>query len=242
MNRIPKSLGKPFLKDAIVELRFTPGVAANLLPGIFYERLRKEGWAPPAGNIQSTISLNFGVRVGASPEPIFTKDGYKLQVAENRVFFNITDHYPGWQSSYRPLLEKTLPELLKEDQLQLTHVGLRYINNIPTPNIFEETGRFTNEPLTDFATEQKAMRWTMHQKRIAIVLNMASHLDGGKAAVERSSVIDVTLQCPVDEESADGAQSLLQLIDRLHVLNKQIVFGHLLPEQFVAQFDPTYED
>ena len=238
MNRIPQSLGKPFLRDAIVELRFVPQVASNLLPGIFYERLRQHGWHPPSGGIQSTIALNFGITASTVAEPIFTKEGFRLHVMEDRILFNINGTYPGWKKVYRPLLDETLPVVLTGDQVTPTRVSLRYINDIPTPNIFEVTGRFTNEPLQQLQTKNKAMRWSMRREEIDVVLNMASHLAGDEEGP--SSVIDVDLQLLLTKDHSTDAAGILQLVDRLHMLNKEIIFGHLLPEPFLLDFDPTY--
>lgn len=239
MNRIPKSLGTPFLRDAIVELWFKPKVAANLLPGIFYERLRKE-WQPPGGGIQSTIALNFQLTATHITEPIFTREGYQLFVRDSSVGLNIKGNYTGWKNSYYPLLERTLPPLLKGELVTPTQVSLRFVNDVPVPDIFALTNRFTSQGLDGFTDDQRTVRWTMKKGNISVVVNLAANVLGSTEGPERGSIVDVTLHRPLTKPEQFDLPTLLQLFDELHRLNKEIVFGDLLPESFTESFAPIY--
>lgn len=174
LHPIPKSLDVNFLRDAIVELRFQPKVATNLLPGIIYERLR-DHWTAPRPELH-TIALNFQLSATATPEPIFTKNKFELHIRETSLFFNTKREYLGWRNSYRPLLKDTLPLLLEGQILHPTRVSLRFVNDIPHPDIYELMGKYTDPTPEGWRSKGKAMRLTLGRDDVTAVVNLAAQV------------------------------------------------------------------
>lgn len=234
MNRIPSTLDRPFLRDAIVEFRFRTTVAEGFLPGIFFERLRDEGWTAPHSSLGQVINLGFQVSVGASPVPTLRKDGIKLQLYPDRIDFNILDAYPGWEAHYYPLIRRTVETLFVDDSIALVQVGLRFINLLPVPDLFELTDRFVSVPFGKYQPLNHTVSWQLKHGAARIIINLTNRVDEGT-----SSVLDVDIHCSLAEETTRNTDALA-VIDDFHRINKEIVFGYLLPEEFVATFGPRY--
>lgn len=239
MNRIPLSLERPFLRDAIVEFRFRSLISASLLPGLLYERLRTMGWQAPSVASSQAVQLGFDVLASASPIPQLRNGDVRLQLMEDRVAFNIAGHYPGWSSYYRPLIHQTLEHLVDPDTVQLTQLGLRFINELPHPDVFALVARFDPGPIPKgLRTQRRAIAWDLtDDDRTAIKISLAS--DVRLTSGEIGSLLDVDLRWSFPEGGSDQ-YAVRKRLERLHDRNKQIVFGHVLPENFVADYGPTY--
>lgn len=238
MNPIPLSLDQPFLRDAIVEFRFQSLINEGLLGGLFYGQLQSLGWEIPAGSPRQSIKLGFDFLANSTSPPFLKKDGFRLQVLPESLSFNITDTYPGWSKVYKPLIEAAMRQIDSSGVVQLTRVGLRFINILPIADIFEIVDRFQGVELSGFVSKGHAVTWKVAREDIQITMNLAS-----KVAInheETNSILDVDLTKEL-KESNQNLESALELIDQFHALNKEIVFGQLLPESFIAGFGPKFK-
>ena len=236
-NRIPKSLERPFLRDAFVEFSFTPLVSPVLLPGIFYERLRGD-WKTPGTGLHSLAALGLQINSGSDEVPVFTNAGYRLYISESSIYFNVDDEYFGWSKSYFPLLQNIVPDLLDKKTVIPTRVGLRFINDLETEDVFKLTNRFDSESLTGFNTTGQTVQWSLKRDDVRATLNVSNNV----RTVNNEtfiSVVDIDLQQPLPEQSRN-VEEALTLVDGLHRFNKEIIFGELLPESFVSKFGPSY--
>jgi uncharacterized protein (TIGR04255 family) len=222
-----------------VEFRYTPLVAGALLPGLCYERLRALDWEAPASASPRAIELGFDVIASASPLPVLSKAGFRLQLLADRIAFNITGRYPGWSQTYRPLLQTTIRQLLDPEILQFHRVGLRFINEFPATDVFATTDRFTaGEPLAGWAGRGHAIAWDVQHGEVVGKVNMASNVT--LSSGEAGSLLDIDLFENLPVEQAAEPTYIDEVIERLHLLNKQVVFGHLLPPDFVKKFGAHY--
>lgn len=236
-NRIPLSLERPFLRDAIVEFRFSPRVSPELLPGIFYERLREE-WATPYSVKGSSTTLGYQLTASVRQLPYFVKDGYRLHVLGESVYFNITESYPGWSNSYLPLIKDAALKIFDKNTVKLHRVSLRFVNDLPDVDVFDLTNSFSHPSLPNFTRQGQSVRYTIKKKETNVVLNFASNVSSPNKKSE-ISVIDIDLQRDLSEQE-QNVDSAIQLVQMLHDMNKEILFGELIPESFLANFGVKY--
>lgn len=239
MARIPKSLDTPFLHDAIVELWFKPLVKRELLPGIYSERLRNE-WQAPKPNPFQAFGGGLNLSVRQEIAPTFTRQGFKLSVNPNSVVFNITDGYPGWSEVYSPLLKTTLPVLLDGNVVQPQRASIRFVNHVPTENVFELIKRFANDQTTDWMPTSRNVRWVLQQRAVNAVVNITSDQAFKDERGAPFGIIDITLHRDLAEKENEDISRLLEIFSELHTLVKQLLFVELLPKEFVAKFSPVY--
>ena len=160
-----------------------------------------------------------------------------MDVLERRITFNIQNDYPGWRTSYLPLLERTIPRLLEGNLMKIKWVGLRYINDLEGKDIFQVTDRFVTKPFLGYEPKGQAIRTSLIRDGVGIVLNVSNNVRTLNDD-QYTSVVDVDLEHKF-QDTVDSSE-ILQILDKLHILNKQLVFGEILPEEFVADFGPTY--
>ncbi|TXF89327.1 TIGR04255 family protein [Neolewinella aurantiaca] len=241
MQRIPKSLQTPFLHDAIVELWFTPNVAAELLPGMIYERLRGD-WVFPAVNNAASFSFNWQqISARATSIPMLTCGPFQLTINEGSVVFNVSGTYPGWASTYLPLLEKTLPKILEDELVKPTRTSIRYVNHIPTDDVFGLVNHFEPQTLPHWKEMSQTVRWVLFREGVQAVINLTSSQNLIKEDEQPYGIIDTALHRVLPPTADATNDDILNFFSSLHRLNKEILFGELLPEVFVEGFHPVYE-
>ena len=235
-NRIPKILNRHFLRDAFVKIGFETQASANLVPGILYNRLQSS-WAVQDKGLKALTALGIDAAGSLSEITTLTSEGYRMDVLERRITFNIQNDYPGWRTSYLPLLERTIPRLLEGNLMKIKWVGLRYINDLEGKDIFQVTDRFVTKPFLGYEPKGQAIRTSLIRDGVGIVLNVSNNVRTLNDD-QYTSVVDVDLEHKF-QDTVDSSE-ILQILDKLHILNKQLVFGEILPEEFVADFGPTY--
>ena len=239
MNRIPKSLERPFLRDAIVELWFEAGVKVELLPGVFYERLRHE-WSPPKVSPIESLSLGFNVNIEQNAPATFKRQGFTLSVNPTSVVFNVENDYPGWAKAYRPLLTKTLPTLLEGEVVSARRTSIRYVNHVPVDNLFHLINRFEHDTSSGWQPQSQTVRRTLIRSGVKAVINLTTSRNFVDEQDSPYGIIDIALHRPLTRVGKDSTEQLLNYFDELHRFNKEILFGELLPEPFIANFGPVY--
>lgn len=238
MNQIPTSLARPLLRDAIVEFTFRAASHETYVAGQMYEYLRHLGW-----NLHPTNSSNAVFRFGpdfltsAGEVPSLIKDSLRVQILPFALTFNFNQPYPGWRGSYLPHISNICEVLDQAKVALLQRVGLRFVNELPNEDIFLLSNR-TPRSFTSFTIERRQVSLTIIQNDIEGQVNLANGLSGSDG--QDYSLIDVDLQIDFSNNDVSFAQGL-QRIQDLHALNKQIIFGELLPMSFVEKFGPTYE-
>ena len=237
-NRIPISLDRPFLRDAIIEFRYEPQIEPELIKGLLFEKLRQCSWKLPENRLQLPIRLGQELVVQANRTIELHRGDFRLALLPDALSFNVRVQYPGYADNYRPVLMETLEHLGDETILHFTGVGLRYINDFAGIDIYGVIQRFMETGLEGFSEANRVVRWNFVQGETLIGVNIVNALPSKDNQDELGSVIDIDLQehC----ESTVETKKVIALADRLHDLNKAILFGQLLPEDFVSRFGPTY--
>lgn len=238
MNRIPESLERPFLREAFVEFRYHSSVAVRLLPGLLAERLRALAYVLPQRPRFTSFDLG-GLTVNRDDTPILQKDGYRLQFQDGIIHFSAPAEYPGW-TAYRALIQETMTALLKPGDLSLEKVSLRYINDLQEVDIFALGGYLQSPTFSGHELTGQGVRLQLAREKTVTLLNLTSgvQLPHQTDTSTTVSVIDVDVQRAF--KTPPTLSQVFDCLDKLHTFNKELVFGKLLPEAYVARFNPVY--
>lgn len=191
----------PTIVEALCEIHFRLPPDAPwkpTLPGEFFKRIQKE--YPEMEPVQDlTLQMEVGpTGVGQRLVPgrarvRFTHREKKrvLQLAESVFTINLLAPYPGWDAMLPTVLDawKQVQGVLHA--VDVTRVGLRYINRVPF--------RATGERLGDYLVASDYLPATLLRSARGFLLRLESHLDH-----ENRVIVTVGDQRP-DNERAGGA-------------------------------------
>lgn len=246
MNIVPKRLKKEPLIEVIWQVQFEGNGAGDALPGILYDRLRKNyvdirlqrlpAADIPAAVAQTDPNLLFAakVRLESADTP------FLWQIGERVATLNCRKPYVGWKAFKDEILD--LMQTLESSGLVSKPHGhsLRYINLMTIAEPPDLSPLQMNMQLGEYSVKKLPLKTRLelpdgeylHVVQIATPAQV--QLPEGK---RNGSVVDIeTYATKIAESWAQAGEQL----DTLHERSKRLFFEHLLTAEAIEVLEPEY--
>ena len=243
MTKIPVKLSEDLILDAMVVLRFTTSVPAEVVFGSVYQAITRKF---PESRLEHlpVLQIPEAFRRGNSilinqPYWRFDVACHSIWVGPKVISFSIRKPYIGWVE-WRNFIMDLLPDLNVPFQ-DIEQISLRYVNfternlcDIANINISVGSSNLSCQPMT-FQIESI-------NDDVAITLRLANkatiltQLDQSRTG----SVIDVEVSKRIQFCENFFNQPLGSALDDLHKIEKKSFF-EILQADFLASLEPTYE-
>ncbi|MBR5603273.1 MAG: TIGR04255 family protein [Bacteroidales bacterium] len=242
MNKLPLSLNKCPLVDALIEIRFVSSIIDSAIFGIIYNIIRDEY----KGEVTNLPILQVPEQIRKSDpnlkfKPLYRieSEKYIVQIGDDVLTISSKMPYVGWSdfSSHTiNLINKIANENIFD---KIIRVGHRYINffegdimdklTISTPRI---TGYQTNNILirTEIQDDNNFIDTVQ-------ITNSATY----KSPLHKSSILGSIIDIDSSKEYIDNyfLENLGNEIKQLHVCEKKMFFS-LLKKEFLDSLSPVY--
>ena len=243
---LPIKIEPDNLKQAIVHLKFDVNIPFELIPGKILDALEKFDYIYiPAPRPMVSIPMgnpNQKLEFANSGSGIFHNKKIKFQIKDSGIVFTMFASYIGWKQ-YFQYISEVLTEIRASNIIaSYKNIGLRYISeyiNEPIENKIRSqfSWNITNK---SFPSSASVYKTEFKEGERKIVINLANHLERinqPTKAVERVSVVDIDVICPL--QNLSDHESVLKEIEISHNIEKEYFFG-LLTKEFINSINPTY--
>lgn len=242
--RVPVKITPDRIRDSIVQIFFQSSVPFDALIGVFYTTLINSGWKY-ANKANHPLEPNkLVIEFTANPQHFFIKEKVRFQLFPNQsIVFNCTNHYIGW-ANYSKYINEVLTELFKTNYFtNFTRIGIRYISEFANLDILEKVDVKIDVPFFKNVVSNSSHRISFEEGNIIKTVNIASkipantNLTGQKEQVNYISILDIDVV--KKNLLVKDLSMLLDEINKLHTIEKEIFFG-LLSEEFLQTLNPEY--
>lgn len=239
--KIPRKISPDNLKDTIIQVVYTAEPAPELLLG-YVEQTLKGIFHFITGIPKDENSKNDkGFLIVNEVEKGFfiSNDGkFKLNVTPSTLIFNQQEKYSGWHD-YSACISETLTRLFgNRIIIDVSRVGVRYISQFPSTDVFESTQvninmtglSFGDGLATQFRTE-------IVEENFKSIITLVNRIEK-KNSLNTIGIIDIDV-IQVFESDLSDFQVLLRSIEKGHEKQKAIFFS-LITDVFLNSLNPEY--
>lgn len=239
MQQLPLKIDD-YLKDTVVEFRFTSDYPHDILMGLIYTELKdRYDFLPTESNIfqlQPNASLEFR-NTGTI---VLLNENIRLQLRDGILSFNsiIDTEYRGW-SNFGSYVKEDIEFLLKSNSKlfnSFTRIGLRYISHFPDVSILEKI-KFGFQLPIEKKFKNTKFRTTWNENDKNIVLTITDSFEDINQHV--LSILDIDVSSFFDE-NLQTSEYYCSKLDEIHQHEKEVFFS-LLKEDFLAILNPIYQ-
>jgi uncharacterized protein (TIGR04255 family) len=240
--RLPSRISPCPIVGAVAEIRFQTDLRATAVPGMIYGAVRERFPSlhdAPGVNVPEEIRA---IQPALAYQPVLVAEGehLALHVGHKNLFLGMREkaEYPGW-AVYRDALVwvtgRLRPlNLIKEPE----RLGLRYTD-------------FFDPPLVErLKVELRVGGQLKTEGSVQVIYQFRRDGFTGRVRVDtgaifsgpqprRGIILDVDLGFSL--ASADFWEKLIVQFDLAHDLQKEIFYGELLQEHFLATLNPQYD-
>lgn len=248
--KLPVKLKYNYLKDAILEVRFHSRFAEEHIPGILRTCLNDYEYVPARqlrGRISGKGSPVMSIGAGGG---YFVKDGLWLKYVNDNpgsLYINMLEKYPGWKT-YRNVVDEVMNKSRKAELINnITHLGLRYMSVHPIQNIFNHIRGNINLSINDeeVEPENSTVRVEDTVEIFTRIIQLANRKQRRKneQEYEHKGLFDIDVhssQQSKDEVDLNNPERFLEVLDRIHNIQKTTYFG-LLTEEYLKSLEPEYK-
>lgn len=225
--------------NAVIEVRFKPGILENAVFGSIYNKLNKK--YPVHKNLDIGIPYemrkalpNFQYQVEAE----ISNEDYIIGIGSNVISFKIQGEYKGWGHIYSNFKDD-FNILLKEDNLiaEVERVGLRYINFFKNEkdifNSFKLTIDFGNKE--DYKINSTSYSTNLLDGDVFLTLRVADKVKTKDS--EKGLLLDIDAYKNNDLDK----NNIVETVNALHITGEKLFF-RLLEKDFLNKFKPEYKE
>jgi uncharacterized protein (TIGR04255 family) len=231
--KIPKKISPDNIKEAIVQIRFEPNCAGELVLGNFNhicsDLLDFVSTKVPNEEINSVIIEN---NVGG----YFTDNSelFKVEINFDSITFNTqAADYPGWDE-YSNFIYSIIKRCTENNFFkQIKRIGVRYISHFDTITIFDKLKVNISVPFTSLI-DSTQFRSEFEYKDYRVILTILNHINNKEI---KTSVIDIDVIKQVNSNVQNC--DLIECIESSHFTQKEIFFN-LLTDKFLISLNPEY--
>lgn len=232
------------LKDAIVNVQFTPAVPPETVVGYVHSLIKDHLASIPTqqGPWVQLGSTNLSVDV-RSFYFLTTDQKFRVDVSEQGITFNLVNGYAGW-TSYRQVIETCLKPLYDAGIIKhVLRLGVRYISQFDQIRIFDCINAIVRIDIAP-ANNWGQVRVEFEQNGLRAVLTLVDSYPAGTSAPSVSegsyfSLIDLDVIKFFTPNQPIPYQQLLQELETAHNEEKRLFFS-LLKEDFLLTLNPVY--
>jgi uncharacterized protein (TIGR04255 family) len=243
MTKLPLELKKNTILEAIFELRFEPEPPNEAVFGVIYPIVMKK--FPALKSISLPIlQMPEAVRNADSnlkyqPHNRLQGDGISISIGPRVINFSVVKPYSGW-SYWKPDMVEILTGLSNNAVIKnVERTGLRYLNFIERdvfPLINAEV-TIINSSVRPLSTSVRAEIPEGEYIKVLQLANNASVNEKGQ--MKNGSLIDIDVVRNKKIQNYDFRMNLETILDRSHVMTKQLFFD-ILKESFLNELEPVY--
>lgn len=249
MDKLPKTLEREPLVDAVFEVRLNGGQSlADILPGFLFHEL--DGPKPiitrlPAAEIPLPMRAN---DPGLQFAPVLRLDWreYFISVGDRNVVISCKLPYPKWPK-FKPTILDVMSRIAKIGlQGDVERYSVKYINLIQAPNFAEQIKKIRMEiRLGDVEVNDDHMSLQVHRKE-GDIIHILSVVTGAQVQLADGNhllgaLVDVDSIRGVNNLSFDQFAESLELgLEQLRQSNKAKFFG-CLTDATIHEMGPDYD-
>lgn len=245
----PRKITPDYLKDTIVEVRYSSTIPSELMLGIVLNILSPAGFVyTPVPNINSSgvnvsLGTNQQISVGivGNGTGFFIKDKIRIQLIENTIIFNcIEDNYIGW-SLYVHEIISVIEQLSKTEIMKLfNRTSIRYISEFRNIEIFKNIKGVINVDESGLKLENAILRLTdetNNTKTFVTVTNKGKRVLPQTREIINASLVDIHVFENFNPTS--DINILKEKLEQLHQKQKETFFN-LISDEFLQILNPEY--
>ena len=236
IEHMPVSLEHDGLKDAVVSVNYVSDynvryISQNILAAINSNNDNPFEEIPTKDKSVANESLSYK---DSNDKILLANPIYRILVSEDRVTFNFTKKYPGW-NSYSNLINIVLNSI---GQVKLRGVYLQYMSCFENTDIFKEldgTIKLNQLPNFNGSVFNFSCNYNKEDEPIAeATIKLTNNKQIQNSSV---SIIEVAIAGKIGDYHLEEC---LQLLSECHKFEKHLFFL-LLSEKFINTLNPHYE-
>ena len=236
IEHMPVSLEHDGLKDAVVSVNYVSDynvryISQNILAAINSNNDNPFEEIPTKDKSVANESLSYK---DSNDKILIANPIYRILVSEDRVTFNFTKKYPGW-NSYSNLINIVLNSI---GQVNLQGVYLQYMSCFENTDIFKAldgTIKLNQLPNFNGSVFNFSCKCNKEDEPIAeATIKLTNNKQIQNSSV---SIIEVAIAGKIGDYHLEEC---LQLLSECHKIEKHLFFL-LLSEKFINTLNPHYE-
>ena len=233
---MPVSLEHDGLKDAVVSVNYVSDynvryISQNILAAINSNNENPFVEIPTKDKSVANESLSYK---DSNDKILMANPIYRILVSEDRVTFNFTNKYPGW-NSYSNLINIVLNSI---GQVNLQGVYLQYMSCFENTDIFKALdGTIKLNQLPNFNGSVFNFSCNCNKKDEPIAEATIKLTNNKQIQNSSVSIIEVAIAGKIGDYHLEEC---LQLLSECHKFEKHLFFL-LLSEEFINTLNPHYE-
>ncbi|NDV16774.1 TIGR04255 family protein [Muricauda sp. TY007] len=238
MTKITK-IEPDYIKDSVVEIRYTTSYPSELILGIIFERLKGEFEVLKQGDEVNTFQIpnnseSVELRLEKQKKSILHDDEITVRLIPNGLVFNCLKGYLLWPKYFDKI--KNVIGILNDSDVfdSFTRVGLRYINEYVDKKLEDIVNFQFQFGVAEVISDKYNFRTEFNLEDHLVILNLikttATPKGKDNPIVPVSFVdIDVIKQ----NIQVTEIEELFSIIDKAHSLEKHLFFENLLKGEFL---------
>lgn len=236
IEHMPVSLEHDGLKDAVVSVNYVSDynvryISQNILAAINSNNDNPFEEIPTKDKSVANESLSYK---DSNDKILLANPIYRILVSEDRVTFNFTKKYPGW-NSYSNLINIVLNSI---GQVKLRGVYLQYMSCFENTDIFKELdGTIKLNQLPNFNGSVFNFSCNCNKEDEPIAEATIKLTNNKQIQNSSVSIIEVAIAGKIGDYHLEEC---LQLLSECHKFEKHLFFL-LLSEKFINTLNPHYE-
>lgn len=236
IEHMPVSLEHDGLKDAVVSVNYVSDynvryISQNILAAINSNNENPFVEIPTKDKSVANESLSYK---DSNDKILMANPIYRILVSEDRVTFNFTNKYPGW-NSYSNLINIVLNSI---GQVNLQGVYLQYMSCFENTDIFKALdGTIKLNQLPNFNGSVFNFSCNCNKKDEPIAEATIKLTNNKQIQNSSVSIIEVAIAGKIGDYHLEEC---LQLLSECHKFEKHLFFL-LLSEEFINTLNPHYE-
>lgn len=236
IEHMPVSLEHDGLKDAVVSVNYVSDynvryISQNILAAINSNNDNQFVEIPTKDKSVANESLSYK---DSNDKILMANSIYRILVSEDRVTFNFTKKYPGW-NSYSNLINIVLNSI---GQVNLQGVYLQYMSCFENTDIFKALdGTIKLNQLPNFNGSVFNFSCNCNKKDEPIAEATIKLTNNKQIQNSSVSIIEVAIAGKIGDYHLEEC---LQLLSECHKFEKHLFFL-LLSEEFINTLNPHYE-
>ena len=236
IEHMPVSLEHDGLKDAVVSVNYVSDynvryISQNILAAINSNNDNPFVEIPTKDKSVANESLSYK---DSNDKILMANPIYRILVSEDRVTFNFTNKYPGW-NSYSNLINIVLNSI---GQVNLQGVYLQYMSCFENTDIFKALdGTIKLNQLPNFNGSVFNFSCNCNNKDEPIAEATIKLTNNKQIQNSSVSIIEVAVAGKIGDYHLEEC---LQLLSECHKFEKHLFFL-LLSEKFINTLNPHYE-
>lgn len=235
---IPKSITPNRLKNSILEIFIDYNEPFEILFGVFYNNVLKNGHYK---NIELS-NENSSIDDLSNKKILFYNDNIKFLFSENKLVINCNEKYESW-SIYFSEVKNIFGFFDLNSSVIISKIGLRYISEYPEIDLKENMKFEFKFGFPDIKSNSYSFNTEFNYKDSIAILTIRNQIPfnnkSNKNEIIKVSLIDIDIVKDNLNLKINDTKSIFDLIEKSHLYEKEIFFS-ILNEDFIKSLNPQY--